>query len=255
MKNIFCTTDALQPASRALVYRTFANSATCALIGMVASTIAREQRAIKAGQDPHAEVTGITAYSDMRDEAQDDNDGSAPIGGEGKLTLNLLVEWTAATRALASTTASGLDTAQDRQFARPQEVKDSLDFMCTPRTSVTKAQIEAVREEEPEISDSDAVAIIRGMAVQDAARLTDNRALILDRINELLDDAPADREMDTIFADLPEAYRTGQLDKALGSVEKELARTLPLAIRGVPGISAKRKVLKGDLPALEELAA
>jgi len=38
-------------------------------------------------------------------------------------------------------------------------------------------------------------------------------------------------------------------------VTKELDRTLPLAVRASPAVSAKRKILKGDLPQLEALAA
>jgi hypothetical protein len=41
----------------------------------------------------------------------------------------------------------------------------------------------------------------------------------------------------------------------VASIARELDRTLPLAVRGVPGISAKRKILKGDQPAIEVLAA
>jgi hypothetical protein len=39
------------------------------------------------------------------------------------------------------------------------------------------------------------------------------------------------------------------------AITRELDRTPPLAVRGVPGISAKRKILKGDQPASEALAA
>jgi hypothetical protein len=55
--------------------------------------------------------------------------------------------------------------------------------------------------------------------------------------------------------DAPESYRTTLLDKAVASIAHELDCTLPLAVRGVPGISAKRKILKGDQPAIEALAA
>ena len=54
---------------------------------------------------------------------------------------------------------------------------------------------------------------------------------------------------------LPESYRTTLLDKAVAAIARELDRTLPLAVRGVPGISAKRSILKADRPAIEALAA
>ncbi len=256
MKPVFCTIDVLQPATQSLVLRNWANSALCALIGMVAGVINREKKALAQRDDsnPNAEATGITTYSDMRDQAQDDNNADTPIGGDTKLTLNLLVEWAAAVRAQAFTVAEGFE-GTERRFAQPQDVEGSLDFMATPRTRVTQDQIDAVREEEPEISAEDAVKLIQSMAIEDAAQLGANKPLIAARVNELLNDAPSDREMDTIFSDLPEQYQETLKAKAVDAISKELARTLKLAIKGVPGISAKRKILKADMPALEELAA
>jgi len=246
MNNIFTTLASVQPATASIVARSMANSSTCALIGMVSNAIVREQNAIARGTSE--------AYAELRDQAQDDNNGSAPLGMDGRLTLNQLVEWTAAIRAYAFTVASGLE-GNERRFAEPQQVRDSVDFMATPRTAVGQDQIDAALELMPDISKEQAVAYIQTVAKDRASTLAEHKETILARVEELLNDAPADREMESVFDDLPESYRYGLITKACSKIVQEVDRLAIYVIRGVPGTSAKRKVLSADLPALEALAA
>jgi hypothetical protein len=258
--SLFTVLAAAQPATASLVVRTFANSSTCALIGMVGNSVARELKAATQGasrQPGYLPEPGptIDSFNEERDMAKDDNNSDHMIGTVPKLTLDQLVEFCAAMRATAKTIAQTFGDSNERRFAQPQEVKDSFEFLCTPRTAVTADQIEAVQEEEPEMSKEDVVKLLQAMAKTDADTLKANGPTVLAKVIDLVNQAPADRELDSIWADLPETYRNTMLDKAINKITDELARTLPLAIRGVPGISAKRKILKGDMPSFEELVA
>ena len=50
--SLFTVLAAAQPATASLVVRTFANSSTCALIGMVGNSVARELKAATQGACP-----------------------------------------------------------------------------------------------------------------------------------------------------------------------------------------------------------
>ncbi len=245
MKSFLEALSKANPATQAIILRTWANSAIAALVGKVANVVKREQRALAQG--------GSEAYSDMRDEAQDDNDGAVPAGSDTKLTLNLLVEWCACVRATSLTCSESFE-GQERRYAQPMSLKDMVDFMATPNTKVSQDQIDAVLEEEDTLTRAQATIVLQAMAVEDAKAIKLNEHLILGRLEELLNDAPHNREFDTVVADLPEEYQARLLEKACTKVLAELDRTLPLAIKGVPGISAKRRLLKADLPALEAAA-
>jgi hypothetical protein len=246
MKHVFAFLDTASPVTTALVARTWANVATCGLISMVKNKIIREQRLAKAG--------GIDAFNTLLDEAKDEEDAGSVVGVEPKMTLSQLTEFTCAIRGYAMTCASGLD-GPERKFAQPQPIESSVEFLGTPRTAVNQDQIDAVLEEEPELSKEAAIKIIQQMAINDAAEFRDNQSLICDHINALITHAESDREMDTIVDELPESYRDRMVYRAIETVQKELVRSLPWAIKGVPGVSAKRKVLRADLPGLEALAA
>ncbi len=244
--NILKMLNNAAPETTSLVFRTWANSATCALIGTVANIITRERK--------YADQGGIDAFENARDEAKGDNLNHDLAGVDEKISLNQLVELTAALRAQAQTLADGFPMPE-RRFASPQDVAGSYDFLATPKTEVDSEQIAAAKEEDPDMTDAEAITEIQETAMEDAARLHDVRDIAVARINDLLGNAPADREIDAILAGLPETYRYGMIDKACASVVKELKRTRKLAIRGVPGISAKRSILKADLPAMEAMAA
>lgn len=245
MKSFLEALSKASPATQSIILRTWANSAIAGLVGKVAGIIKREQRALAQG--------GSEAYSDMREDAEADNATDVPAGGDSKLTLNLLVEWAAAVAATAMTSAEQFE-GTERRYAQPMSVKDTVDFMATPKTQVSADQIDAVLEEEDTYTREQAAKVLQLMAIADAQQIKLNESLILGRVEELLNDAPHNREFDTIVADLPEEYQARLLEKACTKVLAELDRTLPLAIRGVPGISAKRRLLKADLPALEAAA-
>jgi lysyl-tRNA synthetase class II len=132
-------------------------------------------------------------------------------------------------------------------------VKDSLVFLCTPDPKIGQDQIDAVREEEPEFTDEECIAEVRRIRIEDASAMKVNYAQILEDTLSALLHAPSDRELDAIWADLPEAYRDRLLDKAMDKIDTELLRTRKYAIQGVKGVSAKRKILKADTLILEPL--
>jgi len=255
-RNLFIALATCQPATASIVSRTFANSSTCALLGMVSQKVAREIKATSGasrdlGYLPEPGPT-IDAFNEERDRAQDDNADDHMIGIDAKLTLDQCVEWAAAIRAHAYAVADTLDRREAR-YGYPQDVKDSLVFLCTPDPKIGQDQIDAVREEEPEFTDEECIAEVRRIRIEDASAMKVNYAQILEDTLSALMHAPSDRELDAIWADLPEAYRDRLLDKAMDKIDTELLRTRKYAIQGVKGVSAKRKILKADTLILEPL--
>jgi len=236
--------ESMSAASRSLVLRTWANTSTFQLIGKVNSAVTTEQAIIKAG--------GIDAYNELRGQ---DTDRDPPAGLEARITMAQLAEFNAAAIGAADTVAEGLDR-EERRFAYAMPLTDAFDFMATPKSKVTKDQIEAVREEEDSITDEQAIALLQQMQREDAAKLEENRELVLEHVAAGRSvHWDGEREVADILAHLPENYREAIMAKSIGKIVDELARSLPYALKGVPGVSAKRKLLKADLPVMEALAA
>lgn len=250
--------DSLNEPSRLHILKTWANSATCMLIGMIAGSIRRE----KAGLTPAAEggfadskvpetaktvtegeVPTAEGYAELRDKAQDDDVTDHIMGGDTRLTMPLLVEWCAAIRGTAMTAAEGVED-RDRQYSQPMELEAAMKTMTTPRTDVDNELVEEIMEEEPTMKRDRLIERIRERQKRDAQRLMDVKDQVFARLVELLNDAPANREVDVIFADLPDDLKERLEAKAMDCLDTEVDRMLDLMFMRVPGIRAKRRLLK-----------